>query len=202
MRRIVPQSYVMQDGFKLGLWQTVQRRAYKKGVMPTERIERLEARHPYPFVLPPPPPPSSVYPSPPLSSVFPIRYPPTPPPPHPHPTPYPPQAAGIVWDPHELAWEEGFKHFSAFEEDVYGKRNVPTGFRTEGGYNLGLWLENQRQARKKVRHKIKQQKALHTPRMFFFFFPPICHDPFFPYLGCIHDPFFPYLGFCFHLRAH
>ena len=153
MRRIVPQSYVMQDGFKLGLWQTVQRRAYKKGVMPTERIERLEA-------------------------------------------------AGIVWDPHELAWEEGFKHFSAFEEDVYGKRNVPTGFRTEGGYNLGLWLENQRQARKKVRHKIKQQKALHTPRMFFFFFPPICHDPFFPYLGCIHDPFFPYLGFCFNLRAH
>ena len=44
MRRIVPQSYVMQDGFKLGLWQTVQRRAYKKGVMPTERIERLEAK--------------------------------------------------------------------------------------------------------------------------------------------------------------
>ena len=58
--------------------------------------------------------------------------------------------AGIVWDPYEAAWEQGFSCYEDFPAELLsGKRIVSSAYITPGGYRLGKWQENQRQARRR-----------------------------------------------------
>jgi len=53
---------------------------------------------------------------------------------------------GFVWDAIETKWEEGFAHLEQYVE-AQGDARVSTAFKTEGGYNLGSWVSNQRSRR-------------------------------------------------------
>lgn len=99
-RRIVVQSHITSDGFKLGWWQHTQRQTYKSGVLSAERVAKLEA-------------------------------------------------AGIVWDIVEEAWQEGFARFMAFEPNERGLRMVPQVYQDATGFRLGVWQHAQRQAMRK-----------------------------------------------------
>ena len=51
--------------------------------------------------------------------------------------------SGWVWDMFKFKWEKGYSHLKAFVER--GKNvNVPSGFKTSGGYPLGTWIRNQK----------------------------------------------------------
>ena len=56
--------------------------------------------------------------------------------------------AGIVWEPHSVAWEAGFARFLMLPPDANGSRYVPISFVTDDGFALGKWQENQRQTYK------------------------------------------------------
>lgn len=60
------------------------------------------------------------------------------------------EAAGVIWDPQEAAWEEGFNHLVAYSEKTE-RSTVPTSFIDEDGYRLGAWQHTQRTLYKKVR---------------------------------------------------
>ena len=49
---------------------------------------------------------------------------------------------GFVWDPHENAWEEGFRYLNAYKQRE-GHCRVPHRY-VENGYRLGGWVDNQR----------------------------------------------------------
>jgi hypothetical protein len=49
---------------------------------------------------------------------------------------------GFVWDPHEAAWEEGFRCLMLYKERE-GHCRVPVGHK-EDGFRLGRWVDNQR----------------------------------------------------------
>jgi|TARA_B100000524_G_scaffold200194_1_gene104234 hypothetical protein len=55
------------------------------------------------------------------------------------------ESAGIVWQPADYAWEDGFRHFIAVQPDEHGRRHVPTSELSADGFRLGKWQENQRQ---------------------------------------------------------
>ena len=44
------------------------------------------------------------------------------------------------------SWDEGYRAFSNYKEDEYGMRIIPKTFVTNGGFKLGRWQDNQRQA--------------------------------------------------------
>lgn len=97
-QRMVPQSYVSADGYRLGAWLTAQRSNYKKNkqwLLRADRVERLEA-------------------------------------------------AGIVWDINEAAWEEALARFRALPIDADGRRSVTSNFVSVDGFRLGQWQLRQR----------------------------------------------------------
>lgn len=57
------------------------------------------------------------------------------------------EAIGIVWNPFEEKWEEGYGHAERYYRD-HGNLRVPHGY-TIDDYNLSLWISTQRQNYKK-----------------------------------------------------
>ena len=53
------------------------------------------------------------------------------------------EALGFVWESHEAAWEEALAHLEQYVA-AHGNARVPQGFKTEDGYRLGQWVNNQR----------------------------------------------------------
>ena len=50
---------------------------------------------------------------------------------------------GIDWDPHSTAWENGFFHFEKYVK-IEGHSRVPIRFESEDGFFLGRWVRHQR----------------------------------------------------------
>ena len=50
---------------------------------------------------------------------------------------------GMVWEPQEAAWEEGFRQLAMYREE-HDDCTVPRGYVTEGGFALGNWVNGQR----------------------------------------------------------
>lgn len=57
--------------------------------------------------------------------------------------------AGMLWDPQDNTWQEGFSKFKRLRPDDTGKRVVTQSYQTHGGYQLGVWVHKQRMARKR-----------------------------------------------------
>jgi Helicase associated domain len=55
-------------------------------------------------------------------------------------------ALGFDWDPHRMAWEEGFEHFQAYASEFKNCR-VPIQYQSPDGYRLGKWVSVQRLSR-------------------------------------------------------
>jgi hypothetical protein len=56
---------------------------------------------------------------------------------------------GWSWDVRSDQWEKGFTHLRAFS-DRKGHCQVRRGFKTDDGYALGEWVNNQRKAKDKL----------------------------------------------------
>ena len=59
---------------------------------------------------------------------------------------------GMIWEPRDWQWENGFRHAAAYFAE-YGNLRVPYNFRSEDGFLLGSWLMNQRYAKDGQHHK-------------------------------------------------
>jgi hypothetical protein len=57
------------------------------------------------------------------------------------------EAIGLIWNPLEAAWEEGYQHLVAYKAE-YGDCNVPDSYSTKDGFKLGVWVSVQRQNRR------------------------------------------------------
>ncbi len=57
---------------------------------------------------------------------------------------------GWIWDPFAERWEKGFAHLQAFVEQK-GHSRVPGGFKADDGYRLGQWLKVQRKGREDMK---------------------------------------------------
>ena len=66
---------------------------------------------------------------------------------------------GFVWDPLQVAWEEGYHRLLEYME-VHGHANVPQRFATEDGYRLGTWVSNQRQLVGRAGYDSERRKRL------------------------------------------
>ena len=67
---------------------------------------------------------------------------------------------GMVWGSLcDLAWENAFVAAKHYREQ-HGDLNIPTRYRTEDGYNLGIWLRTQRMNRKKGKLPEERKKRL------------------------------------------
>lgn len=55
-------------------------------------------------------------------------------------------AIGMVWEPRDSQWENGFRHAAAYFAE-HGDLKVPSQYRSPDGFLLGSWLANQRAAR-------------------------------------------------------
>ncbi|MBQ2240621.1 MAG: helicase associated domain-containing protein, partial [Clostridia bacterium] len=65
---------------------------------------------------------------------------------------------GMDWFPNETAWNKGFDELRKYHE-LHGDCNVPLRYKSETGFQLGLWLQNQRRSfLKKGRGAITQEK--------------------------------------------
>jgi hypothetical protein len=62
---------------------------------------------------------------------------------------------GFTWDHRDAQWQEGFSHLKAYKERE-GHCRVP-GSHIENGFRLGVWVDTQRQSRRKGR--ISQERA-------------------------------------------
>ena len=61
----------------------------------------------------------------------------------------------------EAKWEEGYAHFQYYKDNNDG--HVPVTYKTEDGYKLGQWVDNQRQAYKREKltdERIRRLEAL------------------------------------------
>lgn len=67
------------------------------------------------------------------------------------------EAVGVVWDPHEHAWEKGFKRALVFRE-AYGHLNVRETYRDETGFGLGRWIRAQRDDYAKGKSKLSEDR--------------------------------------------
>ena len=73
---------------------------------------------------------------------------------------------GFVWDPHESAWEEGFRYLTIFIQReghcVVPKKHI------ESGFNLGQWLGYQRQRK----DTLSEERRQHLEQLGFVWDPP------------------------------
>ena len=58
------------------------------------------------------------------------------------------EGIGFLWNPKAQQWEEGFTHLTA-HKDRFKHINVTIRHKTEGGFGLGAWCNNQRQIYKR-----------------------------------------------------
>ena len=63
---------------------------------------------------------------------------------------------GFVWDPHTAAWEAGYTALAQYKK-TRGDVLVPTGHKTPDGFNLGLWVSNQRAAKDTMPAEVSSQ---------------------------------------------
>ena len=66
---------------------------------------------------------------------------------------------GVVWDIQSKQWEEMFAVLLRYKERE-GNCNAPFRYRTEDGVNLGMWLNNQRKAKKCGKLAPEKEKRL------------------------------------------
>ena len=66
---------------------------------------------------------------------------------------------GFVWNVPDHRWQEGFNRLVDYKS-VYGDVNVPQGYVTDDGHNLGVWANNQRIAMSKGKLSEEQIKQL------------------------------------------
>jgi hypothetical protein len=69
---------------------------------------------------------------------------------------------GWRWNPFSDQWEEGYSHLKRFS-DRAGHCGVPRNHKTNEGYKLGLWVNNQR-ARRKTLESDRAQRLEALPR--------------------------------------
>ena len=55
-------------------------------------------------------------------------------------------AIGMRWDVHSVRWEENYLEALRYYRE-HGDLNVPVGYKTDSGFNLGAWMRNLRQTR-------------------------------------------------------
>ena len=53
---------------------------------------------------------------------------------------------GMQWDAHSVRWEQNYLEALRYYKE-YGDLNVPVGYKTDSGFNLGTWVRYLRQAR-------------------------------------------------------
>ena len=75
------------------------------------------------------------------------------------------EKAGIVWEPFQEAWLEGFARLQEIPKNKDGQREVASSHVTPDGFKLGTWLENQRQAHKRGMLKPHRVEALEAAGM-------------------------------------
>jgi len=174
-----PAKYVTLDGFKLGIWQTNQKSAYKKDKLDKDRIERLEKIG---FIWDP------------LDQKWEIGYQET--------LKYKKQfesanapkryptsgkfklgfwqtnqksaykkgkldkdrierleKIGFVWDELDQAWEMGYQKTLKYKKQ-FEDTNAPTRYKTSDGFNLGKWQSHQKTAYKKGKLENDRSKRL------------------------------------------
>ena len=71
------------------------------------------------------------------------------------PWPWPTFAADLPTDHNAEAWEEGFAKLVQYME-IEGDTRVSLRYQTDDGYNLGTWVSEQRQKKKK--NKLSQDR--------------------------------------------
>ena len=191
--RLVPRRHVTDDGFRLGEWQSNQRKAYKNGRLSEDRIERLEAAGILWGVLEAA-----------MEEHFAALL------------VWPPNvrghrlvpkgfvtdrgiklgawlqkqrlarrkaqlsaewearlsASGVLWDAKQAAWEEAFDMYEKLPRDTNGQLLVPLNA-TEGRGSLAAWVSEIKKQCDKGTLSAEQVKSLAS-------FFPICHTPFFP----------------------
>ncbi|CAE8594843.1 unnamed protein product [Polarella glacialis] len=54
---------------------------------------------------------------------------------------------GFVWDVGKAAWEDNFEFLKAYKQE-HGHTRVPKSYAADDGFQLGTWVDRQRQARK------------------------------------------------------
>ncbi|MCM1508409.1 MAG: helicase associated domain-containing protein [Ruminococcus flavefaciens] len=66
---------------------------------------------------------------------------------------------GIVWDPMETAWENGYLHAKAYYEE-HGGRIAPAKYICEDGYKLGQWIQGQKKSLKRGKLSSERMQML------------------------------------------
>ena len=187
-RRVVPQRYVTETGYKLGSWQSMQRLKHRRGELDGERTAALEKagvvweKHEASWLegfahFVAYPPDSRGKRLVPQTHVFDDGY----------------rlgnwlttqraaynrgeldwariqqlEAAGIVWKPMAAAWEQGYKQLLAYPLDEHGRRVVPPNYESPDGFKLGVWQHTQRTAKMQGVLSKEREARLHAAGMQF-----------------------------------
>jgi hypothetical protein len=69
------------------------------------------------------------------------------------------QLPGWGWDKHKAEWSKGFELLREHVRHI-GNAQVHLSYRTKSGYNLGFWIDSQREAYKKGKLTAEQQEVL------------------------------------------
>jgi|TARA_B100000513_G_scaffold164922_1_gene81170 hypothetical protein len=169
-RRLVPEMYADEDGFRLGKWLANQRQAFLKGELSQDRAIRLEIEgiewdvsvHNWERgfslfeAVPPDRDGNRIVPQKHVTEEgFKLGVWQTT-----QRTAYRNgelsdqritllEAGGMVWDPKDAAWLQGLTYFEDYPADSHGQRLVPQSFVTADGFKLGAWQSAQRTAYRK-----------------------------------------------------
>ncbi|CAE8622684.1 unnamed protein product [Polarella glacialis] len=83
---------------------------------------------------------------------------------------------GFVWDARLFAWDKGFEHLIAYQQE-HDHANVPRLYTSDDGFKLGRWVYTQRTARKgQGGRKLEPDKIEQLDSMGFVW-SPRCHKP-------------------------
>ena len=176
---LVPQGYKTADGFRLGLWVSNQRTAKKTGKLPLDRQHRLEEVG-FLWDMGPQPWEESfqrllAYKAEHGNVLVPQGYKTADgfrlgwwvssqrkakktgklPLDRQHRL----EEVGFLWDMGPQPWEESFQRLLAYKAE-HGNVLVPRGYKTADGFRLGLWVSNQRAAKKTGKLPLDRQHRL------------------------------------------
>lgn len=68
-------------------------------------------------------------------------------------------AIGMIWDAMEAKWEQHFAQAKDYYKE-HGDLNIPSSFRTDDGFLLGMWVANQKKAKSSARKPLTQDQVM------------------------------------------